>query len=41
MNVSMMPTSLNMTVMVMVSPWFGVESAEMEEQIFMSWREEQ
>jgi hypothetical protein len=37
-NVSMMPTSVKMTVMVVVSSW---SRAEMEEEIFMSWREEQ
>jgi hypothetical protein len=40
MNFSMMPISLNMTVMVVGPSWFEVESAEVEE-IFMSWREEQ
>jgi hypothetical protein len=40
MNVSKMPTSLSMTVKVVVPSWFGVESAVMEEQISMSRREE-
>jgi hypothetical protein len=41
MNVSMMPTPVNMTVTVVVPSWCRMESAGMEEQIFMSWREEQ
>jgi hypothetical protein len=40
MNVSITPTSVNMTVIIMILSWSGVESAGMEEQT-MSWREEQ
>jgi hypothetical protein len=41
MNGSIMPTSIIMTTMVVDPLWFGVESTWMEEQISMSWGEEQ